>query len=301
MKRAIVSLLFLLLLLFDTGASPYPRIAELNLDDPLFRQLNDDVRLSYRSLASGDPPPPLQLYSYRPREEESLFSISARCSLPYESLAGLNSLSSPQLAEDSILLIPNCPGTFHQLPPASDIDYLEAGRPLEEEETVQEIWITGAEGERSQLRFYPKRRFTSLQRAFFLGVLFRLPLPDAVLSSSFGYRPHPFGGKLHFHHGIDLAAPEGSPVYPARPGQVIQTGWDDILGNFIRISHESGYETVYGHLKSVSVQLKSDVRLDMIIGNVGSTGLSTGPHLHFEIRRNGLARNPQGLLPEIQQ
>jgi murein DD-endopeptidase MepM/ murein hydrolase activator NlpD len=112
-------------------------------------------------------------------------------------------------------------------------------------------------------------------------------------------RKHPFTGGHTFHHGIDLAAPEGSEVKPARAGIVTEKGFDPILGNFLVIGHEGGYETVYGHLNFSTVELKMRVGSDTIIGVVGSTGLSTGPHLHFEIRQGGESRDPEIMLPEI--
>lgn len=314
-------LLFLLLLplLFlstaGRGASlpaplPYPVIGTLRLEDPLFRQLTADISAARRAEAAGDPMPPLLLFAYETRQDEDLFSVSARCSLPYDTLATLNRLESAELTPGTLLLIPNRYGLFLPKPPESDLEILafsalqsgaggDAGGAPEPE--VEPVRITYPDGKRREALFFPGVRFSSLQRAYFLGILFRLPLDRSVLTSAFGMRRDPFTGGHTFHRGIDLAAPEGSPVYAVRSGVVSSRGNDAVLGNFVVIDHDGGYKTVYGHLKSIDVQLKSAVRLGMIIGSVGNTGLSTGPHLHFEVRFGDEVRDPQSLLPGISE
>lgn len=100
------------------------------------------------------------------------------------------------------------------------------------------------------------------------------------------------------HPGIDIGAPTGTPIYAADAGYVISAGWSNVgYGNMILINHGNGYLTRYGHLSSFNVEVGDSVKKGQIIGRVGSTGNSTGPHLHFEIIRNGTHRNPFGLLP----
>jgi murein DD-endopeptidase MepM/ murein hydrolase activator NlpD len=141
-----------------------------------------------------------------------------------------------------------------------------------------------------------------VERAFFLDILFHSPVENGSLSSRYGTRISPISGKIHFHNGIDLAAPLGSRVFAARDGKVIETGIDTILGSYIILSHPGDYETVYGHLDSRVVELNQSVTSGMMIGRVGMTGASTGPHLHFEVRKQGESRDPQSLLPRrIQQ
>jgi murein DD-endopeptidase MepM/ murein hydrolase activator NlpD len=99
------------------------------------------------------------------------------------------------------------------------------------------------------------------------------------------------------HDGIDLAAPAGTEVYAAREGRVVESGVDAVLGQYIVIAHEGGWSTVYGHLSMRRVRLNDRAESGMIIGNVGSTGQSTGPHLHFEVRNRGEPRDPEPLIP----
>ncbi len=305
MVRKIAPLL-LLFFLQRLPALPYPLIENLRHGNPLFMQLTDDIRLNYKAEASGDTPPALLFYGYRAGKDEDLFSVSARCSLPYDTLATLNRLDSPTLEEGRMLLIPNRHGLFLISPPRSDLELLtvswrEMNDDAGEEKKSEPVRIEYPDGTAAEALFISGARFSSLQRAYFLGILFRLPLDRSVLSSAYGMRIDPFTGGHTFHHGIDLAAPEGTPVYAARSGTVSSSGFDPVLGNFLIIDHDGGYKTIYGHLKTMNIQLKSAVRLGMIIGSVGNTGMSTGPHLHFEVRFGNEARNPQHLLPEISE
>jgi murein DD-endopeptidase MepM/ murein hydrolase activator NlpD len=116
------------------------------------------------------------------------------------------------------------------------------------------------------------------------------------LTSGFGYRIHPIFGVRRFHSGIDIAAPYGTPVKAADGGQVVQSGYFGGYGYSIMVYHGGGYATWYAHLSSFNVSAGQMVERGQVIGFVGSTGWSTGPHLHFEVRINGNAQNPLGYL-----
>ena len=113
-----------------------------------------------------------------------------------------------------------------------------------------------------------------------------------AISSPFGLRMDPFTGQLKQHDGIDLAAPAGSAVSALEAGHVVFSGWKPGCGNTVIVQHEDGLETLYGHLSKALVQVGDQVAAHAPIACVGSTGHSTGPHLHFEIRRNGQALDP---------
>jgi murein DD-endopeptidase MepM/ murein hydrolase activator NlpD len=117
------------------------------------------------------------------------------------------------------------------------------------------------------------------------------------ITSRFGYRRHPLWGGRHMHTGIDIAAPHGDPIRAADSGVVIFSGWWDGYGKALVIDHGKKISTVYGHMSRIYVQNDSSVRKGQIIGLVGSTGYSTGPHLHFEVRINGKPTNPMPYLP----
>ena len=112
------------------------------------------------------------------------------------------------------------------------------------------------------------------------------------ISSGFGERFHPILGYRRMHDGIDLAAPYGTPVVAAADGRVVTAGWHGGYGREVALAHSGGIETIYGHMSRIAVVQGANVRRGQVIGYVGSTGLSTGPHLHYEVHRDGRLVNP---------
>ena len=117
------------------------------------------------------------------------------------------------------------------------------------------------------------------------------------ISSSFGMRKHPIDGYNKMHRGTDFAAPKGTPIMASGNGTVKKAGWCGGGGNCVKIKHNSTYETIYAHMKNFARGIKEGVRVKQgqIIGYVGSTGKSTGPHLHYEVIENGKKINSQKL------
>jgi murein DD-endopeptidase MepM/ murein hydrolase activator NlpD len=128
-------------------------------------------------------------------------------------------------------------------------------------------------------------------------MLMRTPVDGARISSSFGRRRHPILGYNRMHKGIDFAVPRGTPVMAAGGGVVTQAGYAAGFGNLVVISHTNGYSTAYGHLSRFAqgVTRGARVRQGQIVAYSGSTGLSTGPHLHYEVRLNGGQVNPRNM------
>ncbi len=124
--------------------------------------------------------------------------------------------------------------------------------------------------------------------------LMRTPINGARLSSGYGKRRHPILGYTKMHRGLDFAAPRGTPIYAAGDGVVIRRGRNGAYGNYIRIRHNSEFDTAYAHMRRYHPRVRqgSRVRQGQIIGYVGTTGRSTGPHLHYEILRNNRQVNP---------
>ncbi|MCV0383006.1 MAG: M23 family metallopeptidase [Erythrobacter sp.] len=120
----------------------------------------------------------------------------------------------------------------------------------------------------------------------------QMPLENARLSSNFGMRTHPVLGGLRGHKGIDLAAASGTPVYATADGYVSKAEWFSSYGNYISIEHGADMQTRFAHLSGYEVKAGDRVRKGDLIGYVGSTGRSTGPHLHYEVRVAGLAVDP---------
>jgi len=114
-----------------------------------------------------------------------------------------------------------------------------------------------------------------------------------VISSEYGMRAHPITGELKFHHGMDIAAKEGTPIHPVKAGEVIFSGQQHGYGNVIIIKHDDGYVTKYAHCEKSLVNKGDMVDVSTEIGLVGETGEATGPHLHFEVAHNGKSINPK--------
>lgn len=124
------------------------------------------------------------------------------------------------------------------------------------------------------------------------GFYYPLPSNYTRISSGFGYRIHPITGRSSFHGGVDLPAPSGTPVYSVKSGIVAISGYNSSYGNYVVIQHTNGYSSLYAHLSSRCVSANQTVAQGQAIGGVGTTGSSTGNHLHFEIRVNGNKTNP---------
>lgn len=119
---------------------------------------------------------------------------------------------------------------------------------------------------------------------------------SGTITSPFGYRRNPFGGGMEFHQGLDIAAPMGTTITAAASGTVISAGWYGGYGNYILIDHGGGMATGYGHCSQIFVSVGQQVQKGQAIGAVGSTGASTGPHVHFEVRINGKPVDPAAYL-----
>jgi murein DD-endopeptidase MepM/ murein hydrolase activator NlpD len=119
-----------------------------------------------------------------------------------------------------------------------------------------------------------------------------MPVVGGHITSGFGMRRHPILGYSRLHAGIDFGAAYGSPIYAVSDGTVVFAGWHGGHGNFVKLEHGGGFGTGYGHMSRIAVSPGTHVRAGQVIGYVGSTGLSTGPHLHYELYRGGVPVNP---------
>lgn len=119
----------------------------------------------------------------------------------------------------------------------------------------------------------------------------------APISSTYGWRVHPITRRGQRHAGVDLAASHGTPVYSSAYGYVVYAGWKGGYGNAVIVDHGYGYQTMYAHLSRITARVGQAVTRSTILGAVGSTGISTGPHLHYEVRKNNEPINPVPYLP----
>ena len=275
----------------------YPRIPDLQSTNPVFIQYSEDVLAGRKAIASGktDKMLPLYIYSYVVKKEDTLIGIAARCSIPYDAIASLNRIPSmKENLEGRILLLPTLPGLYLPETAKNSFENLLLSSFDPDEPSI--IPITVRDSAKRMVYCIPDETFEGTVRTYFVTPTFRFPLPEGVLTSSFGMRKNPLTGNLIFHNGIDLAAPRGTRVLSCADGTVKETGFSGIYGNFVIIAHDGNKESLYGHLQTVQIELHERIKSGRLIGTVGSTGQSTGPHLHFELHENGIPKNPAGFI-----
>ena len=137
----------------------------------------------------------------------------------------------------------------------------------------------------------------SLVPVTYTGGAIAWPVPSSGrITSAYGTRPSPFTGRPEFHTGLDIGAPTGTPIVAAEDGVVIFSGTMSSYGRTVIIDHQNGMSTLYAHASQLDVSVGDNVSRGQVIARVGSTGNSTGPHLHFEVRIGGVHKNPSGFL-----
>jgi murein DD-endopeptidase MepM/ murein hydrolase activator NlpD len=293
--------LFLCLLLTgsaEADASPYPEIRALSRDDALFVQQQSALE-EFRKLSQVRGSvvlPPVDFFEYPKRPADDLFSLNARIGLRYDTLATLNgSPGKTEFGVKSRILVPSQEGLFLSNPPRGDLEQMMLATRIADGKEPQML-VVARDGRTESMYFFPGETFTPMERSYFLGILFRLPIDKPRITSMYGWRKDPFTGSSEFHSGIDFGASAGTEVRAARDGMVEEMGMSDVLGSFVVLTHPGGYQTVYGHLSSICVTMKQKVITGAIIGAIGRTGRATGPHLHFEMRSKAGTRDPYQLL-----
>ncbi len=146
-----------------------------------------------------------------------------------------------------------------------------------------------------QVLFLPGASLSRNELRSAMGELFIFPARGR-LTSRFGWRRDPFSGVRTFHNGIDIANVEGTPVWAAKEGRVVDVGYHSAFGNYVVISHEGGYQTLYGHLQNYSVRRGQVVNQGQVIARMGNTGYSTGNHLHFTVMLRNKDIDPMRVL-----
>ena len=159
------------------------------------------------------------------------------------------------------------------------------------------MYVNGEEINLYNFRFNNEEDYYDIKGKSITKSLMKTPINGARLSSSFGMRKHPILGYNKMHRGTDFAAPSGTPIMASGSGTITRARWCGGGGNCVKIKHNSTYETIYAHMKAFAKGIKEGrkVKQGQVIGYVGSTGLSTGPHLHYEVVVNGKKVNSQKL------
>lgn len=137
--------------------------------------------------------------------------------------------------------------------------------------------------------------YLRIQKDIYLATPRGLPIPGNI-ASNYGSRVDPLSGEIHFHSGLDISASPGNPIHATADGVVSHSGWSQNSGFVVVLEHGCGYSTIYAHNKSNAVKVGQRIKAGDIVGYVGSTGKSTGPHVHYEVWKNGKNVNPQEYL-----
>ncbi len=219
---------------------------------------------------------------------ETLSEIAQKYEVPLKSIIQANSIKSAhRIRTGRMLRIPGESLTFE------DIWYK-----IQPGDTLFSI------GRRHNIEWRDLQRINGISspRSLQVGKMIRIsePGPDfgkplrgrLVVTSKYGYRPHPVTGRYQHHAGIDFRAATGTSVYASKGGRIIFAGRKGGYGKIVVIEHEDNFTTWYGHLSRIRVKVGQIVSQGKVIGLSGNTGISTGPHLHFEIRYKGRSENP---------
>ncbi|MDC7233823.1 MAG: M23 family metallopeptidase [Spirochaetales bacterium] len=301
MNRITQKTVFLLLFLQSSLLfAQYPLIQSTSAyKDDLFKQQQRETESWYYNNARGVSSLPLSIYRYRTGSGDSLMMLSAAFNLPVDTLATINGIENlNDFKAGQELVIPSAPGLYlHRTSASSWMQGLRSDlkdfHPLE--------LILSIDGNQVRVDYYQGVNLPPSRKTRFVLPLFRSPLDQRIITSVYGYRNHPVTGKWHLHTGTDYRASMNSPVYACGDGVILSRGELEDYGKFIIIKHRNGYTSLYSHLDRILVKSNQKVLEGDVIGESGNTGVSTGPHLHFEIRRNGSPVDPENLLIKEQQ
>ncbi|HSV96326.1 MAG TPA: LysM peptidoglycan-binding domain-containing M23 family metallopeptidase [Spirochaetota bacterium] len=278
------------------GATASPRIKtidSLDFGGETIKSLRDEIRLAIFVVKSGRDPeslPPLNFYRYRVKKGDTFWTILARTSQNIDTLMTVNSFSSPgQIETGRDIYIPNMRGIIYRLKDGETAANAAAAFRIDEK-YIEKV-NTGLTN-RGRYIFIPCASVSGIERSMFLGTGFTHPLHIGTTTSGFGSRKDPFGDTMQFHRGIDIGCPSGSRVHAARDGKVVFTGYQGGYGLLVILQHAHDYYTYYGHLSRILVKNGDSVNMRNPIALSGNTGRTTGPHLHFEVRKGGTAVNP---------
>jgi murein DD-endopeptidase MepM/ murein hydrolase activator NlpD len=239
---------------------------------------------------------PLDIKDYVVKEGDTLSAVAERFELDLDTIASLNRQwgSGVHLVRvGERIRIPNQDGIF--LPLDRPLEKLCSEKGVPPQAVLQANRLSASQLRPGLELFFPGVQHIGIERSVVIGTAFLRPAAGWT-SSAYGYRQDPFSESVQFHRGVDIAAAPGTPVRSALDGKVTVVDEDPVLGRYIVIRHQIGYSTVYGHLQQSFVQPGQTVSRGQRIALVGTSGKSTGPHLHFEVRRNGRPVNTTGLL-----
>jgi murein DD-endopeptidase MepM/ murein hydrolase activator NlpD len=263
--------------------------------------LSELVDASDLELPSIPAESPLTYETYRVKKGDMIGFIADKYNVTQDTIISVNSIKQSRLIQvGQYLKIPSIPGIIYTVKkdgetPSSIAEKYEVA--AEKCALVNSVAVDTSLKAGASI-FVPDAELDWVTRQEINGDLFRKPLKSRYwLSSPYGWRDSPFNtGKRSFHSGVDMAASQGTPIYAALDGKVTTTGYSAVYGNYVIITHHSGYKSLYAHMSQITCKRGNFVYTNTMIGRVGSTGQSTGPHLHWTVYKNGKTVNPLSLI-----
>ncbi|MBQ5491164.1 MAG: M23 family metallopeptidase [Treponema sp.] len=258
--------------------------------------LSSDGTLAVSSVTIKEP---VTYQTYTVRAGDTISGISKKFGLSnISTLIAVNNISNVRsLRSGQKLRIPSYDGLVHVVTAGETLGSVAKKFNATVEDILDVNNLATETLQAGMSLFIPGARLDSetLQRA--MGELFVYPIKASWrLSSRFGYRIDPIKNTPSSHTGIDLACPEGTKIYSAMSGTVAYTGFSSVYGNYVIVKHHDGYQTLYAHMSKIIAKKGEKVTQDTVIGLVGSTGYSTGNHLHFSVYKNGKLVDPLTVL-----
>jgi murein DD-endopeptidase MepM/ murein hydrolase activator NlpD len=260
-----------------------PEIKNIDPQSSEVKKIREHIALNLKETAqSGKLAHSLYFVKYRLKKNEHFYLVMAKMSQNMDTLSSLNRLPHPgAVGQGDSMLIPSARGIFLEGNSSSEL--------ASQYHTAENRLIPVSKNR----WFLPGGLLPSGEVLVFRGEGFAQPLRNLRITSRYGLRTDPFSKRSTFHGGIDLGAPMGAAVHASREGTVIRSGEAGGYGNLVVILHPYGYTTYYGHLSKIIVKNGQKISSGELIGLVGDTGKAIGPHLHFEVRKHGIQKNPK--------
>jgi murein DD-endopeptidase MepM/ murein hydrolase activator NlpD len=240
---------------------------------------------------------PVLYTHYKLKKGDMIGPLAQEHGLNQDTLISINSIkNSRSIREGAMLKIPNQDGIAYTIQPSDTFLSIAEKYNIDSGDILianEYFTVNLKEGD---TLFLPGVKLDLAALQEINGDLFIWPTPNRFVTSAYGWRISPITRTRLFHFGIDIRGNTGAPVYAAMAGRVTFTGYNGTYGNHIVITHHSGYRTLYGHLNIIRVKSGAYVSTGQRIGDVGSTGASTGSHLHFTVYKNGVTVNPRTLM-----
>mgnify|MGYP003294144383 FL=1 len=281
----------------ETGIGGFESPVEPNFSNSFSSNFQDEDILASPVISES----PLTYETYRVKKGDMIGFIADKYNVTQDTIISVNSIKQSRLIQvGQYLKIPSIPGIIYTVKKDGETPATIAQKYEVEAEKcalVNSLAVDASLNAGASI-FVPDAELDWVTRQEINGDLFIKPLRSRYwLSSPYGWRDSPFNtGKRTFHSGVDMATSQGTPIYAALDGKVTTTGYSSVYGNYVIITHHSGYKSLYAHMSQITCKRGNFVYTNTMIGRVGSTGQSTGPHLHWTVYKNGKTVNPMSLI-----